>query len=226
MKKEEKVFAQGMCFKKMFLIFVLGSFLGVAWENILGVVKRLIKYGTLSYRDHRGVIYGPFNPLYGAGIVIIIEILGRKKRKPYMTWLYGSVLGGLLEYSVSFLMELVLGAKSWDYSSYFLNINGRTSIPYMLFWGFAIMILIHYVYPVVSNMIEKIPKKWGNALVSFLVIFMSLDMIVSWTALARQALRNKGHSPVTFVGEFYDRVYDDEFLKKIYVNMSFEKVGD
>lgn len=226
MKKEEKVFAQGMCFKKMFLIFVLGSFLGVAWENILGVVKRLIKYGTLSYRDHRGVIYGPFNPLYGAGIVIIIGILGKKKRKPYMTWFYGSILGGILEYSVSFLMELVLGAKSWDYSSYFLNINGRTSIPYMLFWGFAIMILIHYVYPTVSKMIEKIPKKWGNVIVSFFVIFMSLDMIVSWTALARQALRNKGHSPATFVGEFYDKVYDDEFLKKIYVNMSFEKVGD
>lgn len=218
---DDRSFAKGLCFSKMVILFVLGSFLGVVWENALGIVKRLIKYGILSYRDHRGVIYGPFNPLYGFGIVIIILILGRKKRHPYKTFVYGAILGGLIEYVASFLLELVLGAKSWDYSDQILNINGRTSVAYMIFWGAAMMLLIHFAYPIVSRWIEKIPKKIGDLLVKFFVIFLSIDMLISFTALGRQVLRHKGYEPFTFVGEFYDKVYTDEFLKKIYVNMSF-----
>ncbi len=129
----------------------------------------------------------------------------------------------MFEYIISFLMELVLRAKSWDYSSYFLNINGRTTIPYMLFWGLGIMLLIHFVYPILSKWIESIPKKIGDILVIFLVIFMTFNMIISWTALGRQVLRHKGYEPFTIIGEFYDKVYTDEFLKKIYRNMSFVK---
>ncbi len=220
---DDRPFAQGLSFSKMVLLFVLGSFLGVVWENALGVVKRLIKYGTLSYRDHRGVIYGPFNPLYGFGIVIIVLILGRKKRHPAKTFLYGAVLGGAIEYVASYLLELIFGARSWNYQDQILNINGRTSIAYMIFWGFGMMMLIHYVYPWVSKKIEAIPKKMGDIIVRFFVIFLSIDMLISFTALGRQALRHKGYEPLTFVGELYDKYYNDEFLKTIYVNMSFEK---
>lgn len=218
---DDRHFAKDLSFSKLVILFTLGSFLGVVWENALGVVKRLIKYGTLSYRDHRGVIYGPFNPLYGFGIVIIILILGRKKRHPYKTFIYGAILGGLIEYIASFLLEFILGAKSWDYSDQILNINGRTSISYMIFWGFAMMLLIHFVHPWISKKIEAIPKKLGDILVKFFVIFLSVDMLISFTALGRQVLRHKGYGPITFIGEFYDKVYTDEFLKKIYVNMSF-----
>lgn len=220
---DNRPFAEGLCFSKYVLLFMLGSILGVIWENALGVVKRLIKFGTLSYRDHRGVIYGPFNPLYGFGIVIIILILGQKKRPPYKTFIYGAILGGIIEYVASFLLEFILGVKCWDYSDQLLNINSRTSITYMLFWGFGIMIIMHKVYPWITKKIEKIPYNLGNILVKFCVIFMCLNMLISYTALGRQVLRHKGYRPFTFIGEFYDKVYNDEFLKKIYVNMSFEE---
>lgn len=223
LKSDNRVFAEGMSFSKMFIIFVIGSFIGVLHENIWGCIKHLYRTGTFFWPSHKGVIYGPFNPLYGAGIVFIIYILGKKKTKPLKTFLYGALLGGAIEYIVSFLMELVLGVASWDYSTYFLNINGRTTIPYMIFWGFASMILVHWIYPFLSKWIEKIPYKIGQSLLIILVIFMTLDMIVSWTALGRATLRNKGYEPFTFIGEFYDKVYPDEFLKTIYTNMKVTK---
>ena len=142
MNKEKKVFAQGVCFDKMVILFMLGSFIGAMHESIWGVIKRLYWYGKFVWTNHAGVIYGPFNPLYGFGIVLIILVLARKKRKPWQTFMYGAVLGGVFEYITSFLLELFLGARSWDYSDYFLNINGRTTIPYMIFWGIGIMILV------------------------------------------------------------------------------------
>ena len=120
-------------------------------------------------------------------------------------------------------MELVLGVASWDYTGRPLNIMGRTTVLYMIFWGLAVMILVHYVYPIISRWIEKIPYKIGKPLVIILVIFMTLNMLVSWTALARSTLRNKGYEPFTFIGEFYDKVYPDEYLKTIYTNMKFVK---
>lgn len=72
-----------------------------------------------------------------------------------------------------------------------------------------------------SKWIEKIPIKFGNILVKFLVIFMTFNMVVSWTALGRQTLRHKGYEPFTFIGEFYDKVYTDEYLEKVYANMKF-----
>lgn len=220
---DKRVFAEGMSFSKMYLIFVIGSFLGVIYEEIIGFIKYHHATGIWFWPNRQGVIYGPFNPLYGAGIVFILMLLGRKKRHPLKTWLYGGLLGGAIEYIVSFLMELVLGVASWDYSNRPLNINGRTTLLYMIFWGFAIMVLIHFIYPYVSKWIEKIPYKIGHIMTVILVIFMTLNMIISWTALGRQTLRHKGYPPFTFVGEFYDKVYDDEFLKKVYTNMEVVK---
>ncbi len=224
--KDDQKFAEGMSFSKMYLIFVLGSMLGVIYEEIIGFFKYHHATGIWFWPCRKGVIYGPFNPLYGAAIVFIILLLNRKKRHPAKTFLYGALLGGAIEYVISFLMELVLGVASWDYTGRLLNINGRTTIPYMIFWGFAVMVLIHIVYPIISKLIEKIPYKIGQPLVVILVIFMTLNMLISWTALARQTLRHKGYEPFTKIGEIYDKVYTDEYLKEVYTNMKFSKVGE
>lgn len=45
----------------------------------------------------------------------------------------------------------------WDYFNIPLNINGRTTLPFMVFWGLGGMVLMKLVYPFVSKWIEKIP---------------------------------------------------------------------
>lgn len=220
-KSDKKIFAEGMSFSKMYIIFVIGSFIGVIYEEIIGFIKHRYLYATWLWETRQGVFYGPFNPLYGGAIVLIILLFAKKKRHPAKTFLYGALFGGALEYVVSFLMEILFKAKSWDYYDRPLNINGRTTVLYMIFWGFAIMALIHYIYPYISKLIEKIPKKLGDILVKFLVIFMTFNMVVSWTALARSALRHQGYKPFTIVGEIYDKIYPDTYIKKKYANMKF-----
>ena len=89
----------------------------------------------------------------------------------------------------------------------------------MIFWGFLGLIFIKIIYPFLSNYIEKIPNKIGHLLSIFLLVFLIFDMTISWTALFRQNLRRKGVKPFTLVGEFYDKVYTDDYLKKVYPNM-------
>ena len=217
--EEKKVFAKGICFQKLFLIFVIGCVVGTYYEQILYLVRNYIDYGTIVWESRRGVIYGPFSPIYGAGAVLFTGIFTRKKYKPWEVFIYGALIGGGFEYLISFLQETFIGTKSWDYSHMLLNINGRTNIPYMFFWGLCCMIYICYFYPKISNLIEKIPYKIGNKIVTFLVIFLSIDMLVSWTALFRQTLRREGIPPFTPIGEFYDYYYNDEFLHHYFPNM-------
>ena len=132
------------------------------------------------------------------------------------------LIGGAFEYLTSYLQETFIGSISWDYSDLPFNLNGRTALSIMLIWGFACVLLMKIVYPFISRLLDKIPINIMNTLYCVLGVLLILDMLISWTALGRQYLRHKGHRPLTFIGEFYDNYYTDEFLKKYFANMKFD----
>lgn len=216
---DTKVFAKGLCFYKLFLLFVIGSVIGSYYEEILYAIQTWWAYGTPTWELRRGVIYGPFNVVYGFGLVLIVAFLCKKERKWYVTYLYGFIGGGVLEYLISLFQEKFLGTISWDYSWHMLNFGGRTSIPVMIFWGLCALAVVHLIYPFLSSLIEKIPYKIGMILTTTLIILLTFDIFVSWGALIRQTIRHMGYAPLTPIGELYDRIYPDEFLAKYYRNM-------
>ena len=221
--KQEIKFASGICFKKLFIIFIIGCLFGNYYEMILNFIKHYLKDGTIFWEVRRGVIYGPFSPIYGAGAVLMTYFLVDKNHKWYQTFIYGALLGGIAEYLIGFLQETFIGTISWDYSTYFLNINGRTSIPIMLIWGIICLIYVKLIYPKVNSLIERIPIKIGKIIFNICLIFLSLNMAISWTALIRQYLRRNDIPPFTILGELYDKIYDDERLKKAFPNMEIPK---
>lgn len=220
-KSKEHVFAQGLCGKKLFIIYVLGSIFGCYYEQILNFFRHLISDGTIFWETRRGVIYGPFSPIYGAGAVLMCYFLLRKKRSDLETFSLSALIGGGFEYMISFLQETVTHTTSWDYSNMFLNINGRTTIPYIVVWGLLGLLLVKFVYPFISDQIEKISVDIGNKCFKVLVVFMCLNMFVSWTAIIRQTLRRENIPPYTPMGKIYDKYYTDERLYRAFPNMRF-----
>ena len=98
----------------------------------------------------------------------------------------------------------------------FLNINGKTTIPIMIVWGIMGVVLLKIVYPVVSKWIEKIPYKVGKTISIFLLLFLTFDMLFSYSVFGRMVARHKGKPPKTFLGEYYDTKYNDEFMYNKY----------
>ncbi len=225
LKENKNNFAKGICFDKLFIIFIIGSIIGSLYEEIFSMLLTYSRTGNIIFEYRRGVIYGPFNVIYGFGAVIIVSLLADKNHKWYQTIFYGALLGGGIEYFVGFLQETFTNSISWDYSNRFLNINGRTTIPYMFVWGIFSFLFVKYLYPFVSSKIEKIPYNLGKLLVNILFVFMVINMTISWSAIIRQNLRNNNIPAVTPYGKFLDKHYPDEFLEKYFPNMSFTK-GD
>ena len=211
MKQKEETFAKGICFKKIFWLFMVGCFFGCVFE----MVNHFIHYG--DWVSRRGLIYGPLNPVYGLGLVFFVIFLSKIKN-PVLIFLGGMLLGGGCEYLCSLVQEKVFGTLSWDYSHQLFNIGGRTSLKYMLIWGVLALVVMKIVYPFLSNLIEKMPVKTGNILTVILIVFMVANIIISVTACLRQSERAKGMEPSNKVEVFLDRHYPDKRLNTIFQN--------
>lgn len=206
-------FAEGLSFKKLFFIFLIGSVLGTIYEDVLIYIQ------SGEWMLHRGVIYGPFNIIYGFGAAVMCWVLLSRKYNNWEIFAISAVLGGVVEYALSFLQEVFTGTTSWDYSHQFLNIQGRTTIPIMLVWGFLGLLLVKVVYPLCSKLIESIPARVGNPLFWGLLVFMIFNCLISWSAIIRQNLRQNNIPPFTPIGEFYDKYYTDDYLRHYFPNM-------
>ena len=211
---KEKKFAEGFCFYKLFWVFLSGCVFGAYYEELLNLVIHYHYHHEWVWQLRRGVIYGPISPIYGVGALLMVLVLGRKERPDWKTFFYGSVLGGTLEYFMSFFQEMFLGTVSWDYTNDFLNIHGRTTIPYAIVWGLLSLVLIKIFYPAISSVVESFPRKFGKILTNTLIIIIILDFFLSWGAILRQTFRHNGIKPISFIGEFFDTYYPDEFLEK------------
>ena len=85
-------------------------------------------------------------------------------RRDLVIFLAGTVLGGAYEYLCSWVQEVLFGACFWDYSHIPLNINGRVSLLYSMFWGVAAVLWVKDLYPRMCRWIGRIPGPIGKPL--------------------------------------------------------------
>lgn len=206
-------------FEQYFWVFLVVSILGTFYEEIVYIVEYFLDNGVFGYSRRSGVFWGPISPVYGFGAVFMLFFLGKKEEKWWKVFLKAAVLGGVAEFVLSYLQEFTTGTRSWDYSSKFLNIDGRTTVPYMIGWGVAGLILVKWFYPFMCRMIDKISVNIYRVITPLLVAVIFLDMAITWSALGRKEMRERGHDPYTFIGEYYDIYFNDEFIKEKYPNM-------
>ncbi len=217
-EKEKNNFARGINLYKIFLIFFIGSFAGV----IVELLWCLIINGYIESRS--GLVYGPFNLLYGFGAVMMTLTLYRfRNRSVWFSFLGGMAIGSAVEYLCSFAQEFFLGARSWDYSDMPFNLNGRICLLYSVFWGFLGVVWIKNIYPRMAEAILRIPNKAGKLITLFLTAFMIFDAAISGLAVMRWSKRVNNIAPSGGFEEFLDKRFPDERMKSIYANMKFSE---
>ena len=157
----------------LILIFFIFSTIGWLWE----VSLHLIEDGTFV---NRGVMHGPWLPIYGCGGVLVLVVLNKFREKPLLEFISIIILCGIVEYFTSFYLELTHnGVKWWDYSGYFLNLNGRICAEGLLVFGLGGIAAVYFLSPLLDNLIRKINSKILIPLVTSLVIVFTIDQIYS-----------------------------------------------
>ena len=217
--KETKTnnFAAGINFYKIALICISGSFAGVVVE----LLWCLVRNGYLESRA--GLVYGPFNLLYGVGAVALTLILYRyRNRSSAFSFFGGIVIGSAVEYLLSWGQETLFGSTSWDYSELPFNINGRICLLYSVFWGILGVLWIKSIYPRVAKIILKIPDKAGKIITWALTVFMIFNAVMSLLSVWRWSERVHNVPATTIADEFFDKRFPDSRMERIFANMEFD----
>ena len=153
----------------MFFIF---AFIGWVWECAY-------EYYKLGIFVNRGTMYGPWIPIYGFGGLLMIVLLNRFASKPLVAFFSGIVIAGVMEYLTATVIWYTKGLKYWDYSNYFLNIQGRICLEGLLFFGIMGLMGIYIFAPLADNLLEKIPVKVKWPIAIALIVLFTSDRVIA-----------------------------------------------
>ncbi len=225
-KIKKKRTINGISIWRILAYFIIYSVAGYIIETIYGMITKGV------WESRQSFLYGPFCGIYGLGAVIMIVCLHKFPRKFNTLFIGGFIVGSIVEYAVSFLGEMLLGVKWWDYSNMPLNINGRICVYFSVFWGFLGIYLIASLNPKVDRVIDWIKSKFKTykALKTFVMtvfILLMIDCISTGFAieffLVRMIVKNDiDVSNKEAVIEQYDKIYGNEKLS----NFIYQFWGD
>ena len=157
----------------LIVIFFSMSVFGWLWE----VGMHLVSYGEFV---NRGALHGPWLPIYGTGAVLILTVLNRFRKNPTLEFGATIVLCGFLEYMTSLVMEIVTGGtKWWDYSGYFLNLNGRICAEGLLVFGIGGLAIVYIIAPVIDDLTGRLNERKVMTVCTVLLVLFLADVVYS-----------------------------------------------
>ena len=175
----------------LILIFFVFCVTGWVWE----VSLHLVADGTFV---NRGMLHGPWIPIYGAGSLLILTLLYRLRRKPILEFTAIVILSGVIEYMTSYYTECLFnGKKWWDYQGYFLNLDGRICAEGLLTFGIGGMILVYLIAPMLDNYLRKMKTQIAVPLCVILLSLFMIDQVYSFIN------PNTGHGITDYVSKIY-----------------------
>ena len=172
-KTEEGEFLRHYSIPSLILLFFAGCAVGWIWE----VALHMLQTGEFA---NRGVLHGPWLPIYGGGAVLALVVLYYYRKQVFKEFLLIVLLCGFVEYFTSWLLEILHdGQKWWNYSGYYLNLNGRICAEGLLVFGIAGTAFIYVLAPMLDDLFERIrPKILWPLCIALLLVFFA-DVVYS-----------------------------------------------
>ncbi len=144
-----------------FLCFLLYAVLGWLYEVFLEVV--VYRWG---YSD-RGVLFGPYCPVYGVGAMAFLLCFGRlmaKKEpkwlrwaKPLLIFLGCMAVATAIELATSYALEALTGSWPWQtYVDYAINFQGRIALSPSIRFGLGGTFFLYIVQPFFDWLLGKV----------------------------------------------------------------------
>ena len=75
----------------LFLIFLTGCLVGWIYEEIFYWI-------TEGMLRNRGILYGPWLPIYGTGALVFLLLLNKVRDRPALLFVLAMVAAGVIEY--------------------------------------------------------------------------------------------------------------------------------
>ena len=159
---------------KLFTYFFVCAFVGWIFETslmyydshhfadrgLLFVEKDFSNYfnflNQVPYIRKIPFIWGlPIIEIYGFGGLVIVLGIGKVRHGYVALFFIGAIVLTLVELLGSYFCDYVLHQSCWDYSTAFLNFQGRICLRSFLAWGVLSILAIKYLKPYLEYLYRK-----------------------------------------------------------------------
>lgn len=161
----------------LFIWFILYSVIGWVYETAYCSIKGL-KW------DNRGILIGPYCPIYGVGAVL--DILLCSKLPNASSVFFACMIGSaILEYTTSYALERMFHAVWWDYTRLPFNLNGRICLSCSLGFGVAGWVVLYGLHPYISRLTAPLPLDVQELLALLFMAVFAADCALTADSLAQ-----------------------------------------
>ncbi len=136
------------------LFFFIYSFLGWLWETIYCSIEE-------KKFQYRGFLVGPYCPIYGVGVLILLFFLIPLKDNIPVLFAVAFLVMSAIEYTVSYILEKLFHTRWWDYSKERFNIDGRVALRPSLFWATMSVLVVYVIQPPIHDFVYAVVAATG-----------------------------------------------------------------
>ena len=166
----------------LFVLFIIYSIIGY----IIEIIACAIESDELTFS--RGFLIGPVIPVFGIGGMLMYFLLYRYINDIAALFIMSMVLCTVLEYITSYILEKAFKLRWWDYSDKRFNMNGRICLSNAIGFGFAGVIIMKIVNPILINFISSIPINLLYVIALILCVLFVIDLILSLNTVLKLKL--------------------------------------
>lgn len=202
-------------FEKVFWLFLFGSVFGVLLEG----VWCLLKYGV--WETHVVSLYGPYCILYGLGMAgCYLGVALDENRGPLGRFLFFALIGNAVEYGSGLLLQYGMHMRAWNYTRYFMNVDGHICLLMTIVWG-SIGVLFGLAVPRLDKLLDRMSGYTWRLVSIVASVLVLLDIMASLVCIARWSDRHFGLPAESSLERFIDRRFDDERMSKRFIEWRF-----
>ncbi len=166
-----------MSFQELFIMFWLISIVGWIIEEIFCSIteKRIV---------NRGFLIGPYCPIYGFGGVLMLPLF-EYREDTLVCFILAFVIGAIVEYVGSYILEKLFKVRWWDYSNDHYNLNGRICLRNCIAFGLLGVIAANYLFPLIFKLFDMMTIDLTNIIFIVVFIVTLIDFVLSFSFMEK-----------------------------------------
>ena len=163
--------------------FTLYSVIGWCYEVFLEVV--VYRWGF----SNRGVLFGPYTPVYGFGaltfILLVYPLIRERKTKQKLmfipaVFLLCMLIATAIELGTSYILEAATGSWPWQtYADYALNFQARIALSPSIRFGLGGLLFLYVLQPLFEKLCIRLGDKKLRTLAILFTIVFTVDLVLT-----------------------------------------------
>ena len=168
--------------RDVLIFFLTFCIIGWIYEEIVFIIEE-------NMLVNRGVLFGPWLPIYGIGGLFILLLffktkdkkinIGKVNIRPLIIYIQSTILSTALELITTYIIDFTGGnfKTLWDYSEKNMNFEGRIALIPDAKFGIIALMAIYVVQPILKKIISNKNQKILNIISIILTILFCIDLI-------------------------------------------------